>query len=94
MSNVDDQIQNELSSMSTDELRQALLELVAKQNDRKKYYNTPEAKARRKQYYEDKKNTPEWKAARKVQADKRKAKVDALIAMAKARGIDLKELGF
>jgi hypothetical protein len=92
--NVDGQIDAELQGMSTDQLKQALFELLKKNEARKASYNTPEAKARRKAYYEAKKNTPEWKEARSRQAAQRRAKIDALLAIAKERGIDLKELGF
>ena len=83
MTNVNEQINSEIESMSADQLRQALIQHLAKANARKASYNTPAAKARRKEYYEAKKNTPEWKAQRKVQAEARKAKEAALIAMAK-----------
>lgn len=92
--NVDGQIDAELNGMSTDELKSALFELLKKNEARKASYNTPQAKARRKEYYEAKKNTPEWKEARARQANQRKAKIEALIRVAKERGIDLKELGF
>jgi len=91
---VSDQINTELQSMSTDQLKQALFDLLAKQKARKESYNTPEAKARRKDYYEAKKNTPEWKEARQRQAEGRKARMDALLKIAAERGIDLKQLGF
>lgn len=92
--NVDGQIDAELNGMSTDELKAALFELLKKNEARKASYNTPQARERRKAYYEAKKNTPEWKEARARQANQRKAKIDALIRVAKERGIDLKELGF
>lgn len=91
---VSDQISNEIQGMSTDDLKRALYELLQKQNKRKEGYNTPEAKARRKAYYEAKKDTPEWKEARQRQADARKAKITALLKIAEERGINLKELGF
>lgn len=80
---VTEQINSELEGMSPEQLKQALIQHLAKANARKESYNTPAAKARRKAYYEEKKNTPEWKAARKVQAEARKVREQALIAMAK-----------
>lgn len=93
--NVTDQINSEIEAMSPDQLRQALIAHLAKETARKASYNTPAAKARRKEYYNAKKNTPEWKEARARQAEARKAKGDALIAMAKARFTpqELAELG-
>lgn len=92
--NIDGQIDAELQGMSTDQLKQALFELLKKNQARKASYNTPEAKTRRKAYYEAKKDTPEWKEARQRQAEQRKARMEALLRVAQERGINLKELGF
>jgi L-lactate utilization protein LutC len=93
--NVTDQINAELDALSPDRLKQMLIEHLQKQSKRQASYNTPEAKARRKSYYEAKKDTPEWKAARKVQAEARKAKETALINLAKSKftAQELAELG-
>lgn len=89
------QIQAELESLDKDALKRMLVEHLSKQNARKKSYNTPESKERRKAYYEAKKDTPEWKEARTRQAAARKAKLDALLSLAKSRFSDqeLAEIG-
>lgn len=89
------QITQELESLDKDALKRMLIEHLQKQNARKKSYNTPESKERRKAYYEAKKDTPEWKEARTRQAAIRKARLDALLALAKSKfsAAELAEVG-
>lgn len=73
-------IDKELHSMSRDEILAELAKLKDRKAKLKARAADPEA---RKKYYEKAKNDPEWQAKRKVQAAKRKARDQALLAMAK-----------
>ncbi len=86
-------IQAEMQSMTRDQLEAELAKFLARRaKQRDRATSNPEA---RKRYYEKVKNDPDWLAKRKVQAAKRKAKSDALIAYAKQTlpAERLKELG-